>query len=870
MEILVRGRALLSRLVVFFAVTAVGLAWMGPAHALQAFPTIQTSPNPSAVTLGTGTTTLFDSALLTGGNSPTGTVTFTLVGPDGVTVLDTETGTVVNGGASTPTGFTLPTTGTAAGTYHWNAAYSGDANNASVSETGEQVKVSQAQPFISTSAVTPRGGQLGTTAMTLNDSATLTGGYFPTGTITFTLSYSSTTVDTETVSVNGNGTYTTPTGFTLPTTGTVTGSYQWFASYSGDANNTLAIDVSQPQNEQAMVSPALPAISTTAGGGATLGTTPPTLTDSAVLSNGYFPTGAITFTLFGPGGSIFTQTVSVNGNGTYTAAIPLVTSGTVAGSYQWSAMYNGDHNNQTASGANNDPAEQATVSPNSSPSIVTTPSATTASPNDTMKDSATVSGYFPTGSVLFQLFDPSNHIVDSESVTLNNGTATTPTGYFVQPAFGPPANIPGSPFGTYQWDAFYSSDANNAAVSETSSANEQVVVKDLPKLGTTPSPASVTLGAAAPPTLTDSAVLSGGSSPTGTLTFTLLDPSSAVRDTETVTVSGAGTYSTPVGFTLPTNSSVAGTWQWNVTYSGDANNFAVSENNNAAEQVAVSKAGPAIATTAIPTAGTTGSVLNDSAAISGGYFPTGTITFTLRSPANAVVDTESVAVNGNGTYSTPVGYIATGPGTYQWTATYSGDGNNDAVASTLGAEPVSITGPACGLVLTGQQSRSRVVGSGPTVCLFDATVPGALRVRPGGTVVLSQSLIQGAFTASHAATVTVCGSMVQGGVGVSRTSGFVLLGDPGDDACAGNQFDSSVSLRSNEGAVEVDHNTIGSSLTVIGNTGTGVYPEDQGAEIGDNTVHARLACAHNIPIGDDGQTNSVAGARSGQCSGATF
>ena len=46
-----------------------------------------------------------------------------------------------------------------------------------------------------------------------------------------------TLVDTETVAVSGNGTYTTPTGYTLPTTGTVTGTYQWDATYSGDANN---------------------------------------------------------------------------------------------------------------------------------------------------------------------------------------------------------------------------------------------------------------------------------------------------------------------------------------------------------------------------------------------------------------------------------------------------------------------------------------------------------------------------------------------------------------------------------------------------------------------------------------------------------
>ena len=45
-----------------------------------------------------------------------------------------------------------------------------------------------------------------------------------------------------------------------------------------------------------------------------------------------------------------------------------------------------------------------------------------------------------------------------------------------------------------------------------------------------------------------------------------------VVDTEVVTVSGNGTYITPVGYTLPTASSVAGTYQWVASYSGDINN----------------------------------------------------------------------------------------------------------------------------------------------------------------------------------------------------------------------------------------------------------------------------------------------------------
>ena len=82
-----------------------------------------------------------DTAFLQGGFNPTGTITFTLVGPDGVSVVDTETVLVFgNGLYSTPTGF-MPT---AAGTYQWNAAYSGDDNNKAatdIDDPTEQVTV---------------------------------------------------------------------------------------------------------------------------------------------------------------------------------------------------------------------------------------------------------------------------------------------------------------------------------------------------------------------------------------------------------------------------------------------------------------------------------------------------------------------------------------------------------------------------------------------------------------------------------------------------------------------------------------------------------------------------------------------------------
>jgi hypothetical protein len=110
-----------------------------------------------------------------------------------------------------------------------------------------------------------------------------------------------------------------------------------------------------------------------------------------------------------------------------------------------------------------------------------------------------------------------------------------------------------------------------------------------PTLNAAPTPATVPLGTNSV-TLTDTASLAGGVSPTGTITFTLIAPGGATVDTETVAVNGDGTYTTPTGFTLPSSGTVTGTYQWNATYSGDSNNNAASDVNSTNEQVTVSAA----------------------------------------------------------------------------------------------------------------------------------------------------------------------------------------------------------------------------------------------------------------------------------------
>jgi hypothetical protein len=686
---------------------------------IAATPAIITTPTPNVVTPGA---ILKDSATIFRGYNPTGTITFTLFFNGGTTPVDTET-VMVNGNGTytTPTGFPVPSSGPANGTYQWDAVYSGDGNNSSASDLNNpNEQVSPAPPNLTIRTV-PDPVTVTLSASVppvLTDTAVLQGGFSPTGTITFTLFYNggTTPVDTETVTVNGNGTYTTPTGFTLPSTGTVTGTYQWDASYSGDGNNNPASDNNDP-TEQVTVNPANTGLITTPNPiTVTLGTTtPPILTDVAMVVGGFRPTGTLTFMLFYNGGTtpVDTETVTVNGNGTYTTptGFALPGSGAVAGTYQWDASYSGDGNNCPVTD-NNSSNEQVTVSP-ASPMLTTTPGPSTltlsAATPPVLTDSAVLAGGFsPTGTITFTLFYNGGATpVDTETVTVNgNGTYTTPTG-FTLPGTG-------TVTGTYQWDASYSGDGNNIAVSDNNAINEQVTVSAAsPTISTTPKPTTVTLSAATPPVLTDSTTLAGFR-PTGTITFTLFfNGGTTPVDTETVTVNGNGTYTTPNGFILPTTGTVTGIYQWDAVYTGDGNNNTVSDTNAAGERVMVNSATPAIGTTAMPSQGNVGVTLQDSAVLTGGFNATGTITFKLFAPGvdpttGPASDTETATVHGNGTYSTTTGFVSNAPGVWHWVAVYSGDTNNQTISSGALDEPVTIGGTAT-LNLTKVASASQVI-----------------------------------------------------------------------------------------------------------------------------------------------------------------
>ena len=181
-----------------------------------------------------------------------------------------QTGAVAVNTVTVPASGIVPNSNAAtfnsAGTYYWQAVYSGDANNNAASSpctatTNEQLTVNQASPTIATtlSAASITAGS------TAYDTAALTGAVNSTGTATVAYSYyTNNTCTTGAVAVN---TVTVSTGSVVPNSNAATfssvGTYYWQAVYSGDANNNAASSpCTATTNEKLTVTIASPTIAT--------------------------------------------------------------------------------------------------------------------------------------------------------------------------------------------------------------------------------------------------------------------------------------------------------------------------------------------------------------------------------------------------------------------------------------------------------------------------------------------------------------------------------------------------------------------------------------------------------------------------------
>jgi hypothetical protein len=177
---------------------------------------------------------LFDTATLGLGNSPTGVITFRLYSPLDPACVGNPLftwNTTVNGNGYYQSGSWVSVS---AGSYHWVASYSGDANNnpASTACADDTATVSVAKRASTLSGI---ASVLSSGAT--NDTATVLGAN-PTGTLSFSLygpddpTCADAPVFTSTKSIYGMGSWASD-----PIVPSLPGTYQWTVLYSGDANN---------------------------------------------------------------------------------------------------------------------------------------------------------------------------------------------------------------------------------------------------------------------------------------------------------------------------------------------------------------------------------------------------------------------------------------------------------------------------------------------------------------------------------------------------------------------------------------------------------------------------------------------------------
>ena len=353
----------------------------------KATPKMATSPQPATGTAGS--TSLNDKVTLSGLVNPveTGTaagkITVKLFSPSDSTCTGTATFTDIITASSGSGSYTTTggPTASQAGTWHWTAEYSGDANNATVSSgcTAELVTVARATTKVTTSL---SGGSSSGTSISVpigtsvTDQATLSGALSSTATgkVTYDV-YSTSTCK---VAVSSGTPETITTAGKLPASSpvkiTTAGTYYWKASYSGDTNNNTAASTCGTKGEVETVTSAVTTkpqptkLRTSLIGSGIFAGGPcwwfgdlitvfagAEVSDSATLSgpNAATAGGKVTYTVYSfkvtPWSPFFGVWTPVATAGTFT-----VTDGTVpnsnpvnlpVGIYEWQASYSGDSNN---------------------------------------------------------------------------------------------------------------------------------------------------------------------------------------------------------------------------------------------------------------------------------------------------------------------------------------------------------------------------------------------------------------------------------------------------------------------------------------------------------------------------------------------
>ncbi|MBI3858687.1 MAG: Ig-like domain repeat protein [Thaumarchaeota archaeon] len=563
------------------------------------------------------------------------------------------------------------------GLYSWDAVYVGDSNNPGTF-------TSPCEPLLVTSSnilpalVTILSSSVITPGDSVYDQATLTGATKGAGgSVTFYYYASSgiclglaTQIGSPVGVLNG-----TVQGNSDPITFSASGSYSFYAVYSGDPNNNPATSACEPL----LVSPkVVPGLVTT-------------------LSSNFLL----------PGGSVFDQATLIGvtsdaggdvsyyryvASGTCQGSRSLVSTSSVksgkvdanssavgypgAGSFSWAAVYSGDSNNNPSTSA----CEPLYVSPNFIRSITTTLSANVINPGDSVSDQANLTGVTTTAGGTVTYYRYSNGICTTGKTQVSQVTVTNA----VVPKSG---SFAFASAGTFSWSATYSGDGSNAGAS---SPCEPLLVEPryVTQMVTTLSGSVVTPGTS----VFDQASLSGVTTTAGG-TVTYYRYSNGVcgsGQTQVGSVKSVSGGSAPISDTFTFGSS--GVFSWNAVYSGDANNAGVT---SPCEPLLVTNVNyiVSVITTLSSSSVVPSTAVYDQATLTGVTTSAGgTMTyyrFTDSACTTGQTQVGAVKTVASGIAPKSDSFTFTTAGSYSWDAVYSGDSNN--AAATSACEPLTVS-----------------------------------------------------------------------------------------------------------------------------------------------------------------------------------
>jgi hypothetical protein len=774
---------------------------------------LTSSPNPST----SGAAVTFTDTVSASSGSPTGMVTFyscTTSACSTKTSLATET---LSGGKATYSTSTFP-----AGTTFVESIYGGSGNYVrSTSNVVTQLVNALSTKSVLTSS--PNPSSYGA-SVTCSDTVSASSGT-PAGNVTF---YSCTTNACGTKTSLGTGTLASgkaalvtsslPVGTTY-----VEAVYGASGNYGGSTSNVVAQVVNGASTSTALTSSPNPS---------TYGQS--VLFTATVSSTAGTPTGTVSF--YGCSASGCTPNALL-GTGTLSAGkATFSTSILPVGIAYIDAVYGASGNYATSTSG---PVAQVVNALSSTTKLASSPNPSTYGTSVTFTATVSATTGSPTGTVTFYSCTTSScgttTLLGTGSLR-SNGQATY--------------NTSSLPVGTTHVEAVYGASGNYLG-STSSPSLAQVVNAASTTTSLTSSPNPSSYGAAVNFTATVSA---SPGTPSGTVTFY----SCTTTTCGTKTSLGTGTLSGGKAL-YSTTSLPVGTTYVEAVYGGSLN-YATSTSSPVTQKV--SQASTGLVLSASPNPSRFGQAITLSAQTTPGAGPTGTVSFYQDAPPNGdLIDKATLNASGQATLVTST----LPPGTYAVYAVYSGDANYLSSQSNT----LTLTVGYSSACLTGTISTGYTVAAGQSVCI-SGRVSGGISVQAGGALFLNGATVSGGISSNGTAAIRFCGSTISGNVTVSATTGYVMVGDGGDDgtpACADNSVTGNVTFSGNTGGIEVAGDTMNGTLSVSGNTGGREDPEIEG-----NHINGSLSCAtsNNPTLTDGGHRNTVSGSRIGQCSAGSF